>query len=293
MDPYDDYDPQAYDYDDESSSQEDDIVYLEGPVPGEDPFLPYLAKDIDLSQTQSSQQEQQVPNLLPRRERRRRRTEAAAQMMGESSESEMSKEAAEEEEQDAFASLQSLLEKQWQQEKEKVLNAAENECSQKDSVAARAANETKPATDAGTIEKEYTKQEDSSNLICESYSQFPVADYWEPTQGSPTKASRVPLISSTVTEPIPGSTISWGLAKELQRQKKQKQVSSQPKTSVDPPIAVDKNILSELEKNRKRAQEKVVSGPTKRTAIKRVRPQFHRNKEPTQVASAKSIVGSR
>lgn len=89
MDPYDDYDPKQYVYDE--SSQEDDIVYLEGPLSGEDPFLPYLAKDVELSQSQSQATEQQMAaNLLPRRERRRMQTEAAAQMLGESSNSESS-----------------------------------------------------------------------------------------------------------------------------------------------------------------------------------------------------------
>lgn len=302
MDPFDDYDPQQYEYDDESD-QEDDIVYVEGPVQGEDPFLPYLAKDVEFSQSQQSQSTQQqqvaVPNLLPRRERQRRRTEqAAAQMMEESSDSELSHDPADNEEQDTFASLQSLLDKQSQQEKEKAaLKANETETSRMDAGSATAA-ETSSGVDTGPVEQAAPAQDVHDSFTGESQSQFPLADDddWESTPvNHPQTESDVPLVSNTAEyntmSSMDGPSISLGLAKELQRHRKQNH--AQPMTSVDPPSAVDSNLLSELEKNRKRAQKKTASRSNKRSVGGSDRSQFRRKSSCAPVTSSKSIVGSR
>jgi hypothetical protein len=297
MDIYDDFDPQQYDYDD--SDQEDDIVYLEGPVQqGEDPFLPYLAKDVDLSQTQMSQPQQQAPNLLPRRERQRRREE---QMMQEeeSSDSEQSNHPHEGEE-DVFASLQSLLEKQSQREKEK--KAALN---QDESVAGEAIERTALSIAANEQEHEAPAQNAKGNVIHETQSQFPAAEDWEPSQQDltqETKRNAVPMLSHTAVEhtmSMDGPSISSGLMKELYRANKKRDITSQSSVLMDPPRAVDLNLLSELEKSRKRAaQEKTTSRPKKRTSdgtLRSNRIQSHQNTQlKTHVAKdSKSIVGSR
>jgi len=291
MDPFDDYDPQAYDYDE--SDQEDDIVYLEGNEQGEDPFLPYLAKDVELSQSllsqASEQQQAAVPNLLPRRERERRRTEAAAQMMEESSDSELSNGPGDKEEQDTFASLQSLLEKQSQQEREKAALKAD----EKNVAVAEEATSAAQSGAAKEPGQPVPMQDDNITFIPESQSQFPVADDdWElPTQANPTQTRNAPLVSNT-SEYIGGpSSISSDLTRELQRHRKQQPTYSQP--AVDLPSTVDSNLLSELEKNRKRAQKKTTNSSTKRHvggSTKSNTPQFQRK---AQVTSSKSIVGSR
>lgn len=304
MDPFDDFDPQNFDYDD--SDQEDDIVYLEGPVQGEDPFLPYLAKDVELSQSQMSQQQQQhqqqVPNLLPRRERQRRRAEQIL-MEEESSDSELSHQDNATGEENAFASLQSLLEKQSQQAKE---NAAAN---QDESVAAVDVREgTALGRDPPSIAQEEPEhavpvQDANENLIPETQSQqFPLAEDWDLTQENPTQARSVPMVSNSAAEyasmSLDAPSISAGLVKELRRVQKQKHIVSEPSAMVNLSKAVDSNLLSELHKNRKRlAQEKATSGPRKRSggSIKSNPPQFHRNRtRKTHVTKdTKSIVGSR
>lgn len=308
MDPFDDYDPQAYDYDE--SDQDDDIVYLEAPVAqGEDPFLPYLAKDLNLSQSQLSQSSQyqqpqpqqhvEAPSLLPRRERQRRRTEqAAAQMMEESSsDSELSNNPADNEEQDAFASLQSLLDRQSKQEKEKDDEQNEDSGMMEASFDAQAA-ETNPAVDTGPAEQPAPMQGVNNNLLAMSQSQqFPLADDdWDPSQAAHvTQTRNVPLVSNSFadyTMSIGGpSSISSDLTKELQRHWKP-QSSQQPLALTDPPSAVDSTLLSELEKNRKRAQRKITSRPKKRSDNTRSqRTQF--NRKHAKVTSSKSIVGTR
>lgn len=320
MDIYDDFDPQQYYYDE--SDQEDDIVYLEGPVQGEDPFLPYLAKD--LSQSQPTQQEELMPNLLPRRERKRRREE---QMMQESSDSEHSNH--DERDQDAFASLQSLFEKHTQQEKEKKVGAL----SQEESVANDDAKEEETTLQENETKEETTMQENESssmghqernhevpvqdnndNVIPESQSQFPLAEDWEPSQEEAnltqqTTRPAIPMVSQHYTaaehtnvSSINTPSISSGLIKELHRAQQKKNAASKPlAAAMNPPRVVDSNLLSELEKNRKReALEKKTTRPRKQIAggssiNKSLRPQFHRNRpQKTQVAEdTKSIVGSR
>lgn len=302
MDPFDDYDPQAYDYE---SDTQDDIVYLEGPpVQGEDPFLPYLAKGLSqLSQSsQQHEQEKVVPSLLPRRERQRRRTEqAAAQMMENESDSDLSNENPannEEQQQDTFASLQSLLEKQSQQEKTPLKgDEDENNATEASSIAVREA-ETIAAVD--TVDhacQPATMQE--TNNIHQSQSQFPVADEdWEPTQqgeNPDAQTTKVPVITNTCLDyysmSIGGpSSISSQLTRELQRRWKPR--ISQPMTFADPPSAVDSKLLSVLEKNRKRAQKTTMTSRTKKEAST-TRPQFHKKRSLAKVTTSKSIVGTR
>ena len=299
MDPFDDYDPQAYEYNE--SDQDDDIVYVEGNEQGEDPFLPYLAKDVELSQSQFSQPSQQqqetaVPNLLPRRERQRRRTEAAAQLMEESSDSELSNQHDDdEEEEDAFASLQSLLEKQSQLQKEKGARNVDNETgSGRMEVSPNVTEKCAAGVDERPSEQAVPMQNESHNFIPQVESQFPVADDdWEPSEANLTRANNVPFVSGTSLDYIGGpSSISSDLTRELQRHRKQMNVPSQPAIG---PCTVDSNLLSELKKNRKRAQQqkKTPSRP-KMTAAggnKKIDQQPFRRK--AQVTSSKSIVGSR
>lgn len=294
MDPYDDYDPKQYVYDE--SSQEDDIVYLEGPVPGEDPFLPYLAKDVELSQSQSQSTEQHMPpNLLPRRERKRRRTEAAAQMLGESSDSDSSDSPDHNEEQDTFASLQSFLENQSKQRKDaqgsNSCTGGENESGghQKGYIVP---TETILASRADfVIENENDVPADGA---IDSYTQqpeFPIADDWDLSQAEPTERSIAPVVSAS-QQAISGSSVSLGLEKELQRQRKWKQAASQSQmTSVDNlrPRTYNANL------SRRTARQ----GPDwskKRTIggeMSSGQSLFHSVGSQAPVANSASIVGSR
>jgi hypothetical protein len=290
MDPYDDYDPKQYDYDE--SSLEDDIVYLEGPVSGEDPFLPYLAKDVELSQSQSQSTEQQMaPNLLPRRERKRKQTEAAAQLLGESSDSESSDSSDHNEEQDTFASLQSLLENQSKQRKDAQGSTSrtggENE-SGGHLMGYTVPNETTLAarTDSA-VNNENDEPADGDTQL-----EFPIADDWDLSQAEPTERSIAPMVSAS-QQAIPGSFVSLGLEKELQRQRKRKQAASQSRqmTSVDNlrPRTFDANL------SRRTARQ----GPDwskKRTIggeMSSSRHRFHSVSSQAPVASSASIVGSR
>lgn len=244
MDPYDDFDPTQYVYDEGSSQEdEDDIVYLEGPAPGEDPFLPYLAKDnADLSQQQTQSQtqptEQQLPSLLPRRERKRR--QAAAQMLGESSDSESSNSPAHNEEQDAFASLQSFLENQSQKRKgtRSLKRGGENESGgeHQDGGSSEEEAETvlaRRADSATENENSVPAVEDRGNDKF-TQSEFPMADDWDPSQAEP-KESTIPLVASTTQQAISDLSVELGLERELQRQRERKQAASQSRqiTSAD------------------------------------------------------------
>ena len=315
MDIFDDFDPQQYDYDE--SDQEDDIVYLEGPVEGEDPFLPYLAKDDGLSQTQASQPTQEnQPNLLPRRERQRRREEQMMHQEESSSDSEYSNQ--EEGEHDAFASLQSLLEKQSQQEKETKAALDQDESVANGDTKEEEAKEeetTVPGNESSSIvdqepDHEVPVQDTNDNLIPETQSQFPLAEDWEPSQEEANLTQEttraIPMVSQHYTAAqhanmsMDGPSISSGLIKELRRAQQKKDIASKPFAAMNPPRAVNSNLLSELEKNRKRAALEKKTRPKKQaTGVgsihKSQRPQFHRNRpQTTRVAKdTKSIVGSR
>jgi hypothetical protein len=254
MDPYDDYDPKQYVYDEESS-QEDDIVYLEGTAPGEDPFLPYLAKDVELSQQTQSQTQsiEQVPSLLPRRERKRR--QAAAQMLGESSDAESSDGPAHNEEQDAFASLQSLLEKKSQTRKgtqgSKSRKGGENETGGQQNGSSEE-TETILAGRADSAKENENSVPAVVDLANDKFTQpeFPMADDWDPSQSELKKRTIAPVFSATQQAAIPGSFVSLGLEKELQRQRKRKEAASQSRqvTSVDSlrPRTFDANLRPRL-----------------------------------------------
>jgi hypothetical protein len=246
MDPYDDFDPTQYVYDEGSSEEdEDDIVYLEGPAPGEDPFLPYLAKDnADLSQqqhqTQSQTQstEQQVPNLLPRRERKRR--QAAAQILGESSDSESSDSPAHNEEQvDAFASLEYFLENQSQKRKgtRSLKTGGENESGgdhQDGSSEEEAETVLAGRADSATENKNSVPAVEDRGNDKFTQSEFPMADDWDPSQEEPRERTRAP-VAITTQQVISDLSIELGLERELQRQRERKQAASQPRqmTSAD------------------------------------------------------------
>jgi hypothetical protein len=248
-------------------------------------------------------------------------------MMQESSDSEHSNH--DERDQDAFASLQSLFEKHTQQEKEKKVGALNRE----ESVANDDAKEEETTLQENETKEETTMQENESssmghqernhevpvqdnndNVIPESQSQFPLAEDWEPSQEEAnltqqTTRPAIPMVSQHYTaaehtnvSSINTPSISSGLIKELHRAQQKKNAASKPlAAAMNPPRVVDSNLLSELEKNRKReALEKKTTRPRKQIAggssiNKSLRPQFHRNRpQKTQVAEdTKSIVGSR
>ena len=288
MDPYDDYDPKQYVYDE--SSQEDDIVYLEGPASGEDPFLPYLAKDVELSQSQSQTTELQMAlKLLPRRERKRRQTEAAAQMLGQSSDSESSDSPDHNEEPDTFASLQSFLQNQSKQRTD--AQGSNND---------RTGGENKEFVPTETIlasradfavQNENDVPADGAN---DRYTQpeFPIADDWDLSQAEPTERSITPMVSAS-QHAISGSSVSLVLEKELQRQRKRKQAASQPRQ------------MTSVENLRPRTYDATLSRWTarqepdwskKRTIGGEVgssQPLFHSMSSQALVANSTSIVGSR
>ena len=299
MDPYDDYDAQQYVYDEsdlEQSDQDDDIVYLEGPVPGEDPFLPYLANDIEFSQSQSVEQERVVPTLLPRHERKRLRTEVAARMLneGNSSSSESSTDDAREE-QDAFASLQSLLEKQ----SHKVVDIRRNE--ESESCQPGEARETTQAAPfkSSTAEPDRSGNTDGVNdnavFVAHSQPEFPQADDWELSQADPTQ--RTQRIITSVQHRVSDASVSAGLEKELRRQRKQKQFTPKPLNAISNvrPRSYDANLVSELEKNRKRARKAADWSKRRKIGGDVTEPGLlvRANSSQTPVANTDSIVGSR
>jgi hypothetical protein len=287
MDPYDDYDPKQYVYDE--SSQEDDIVYLEGPVSGEDPFLPYLAKDVELSQSQSQSTEQQMaPNLLPRRERKRRQTEAAAQMLGESSDSESSGSSDRNEEPDTFASLQSFLENQ---PKQRTNAQCSNSCAGGDN------EEVVPSETILALRTDFAVENENdvpADGAIDSYNQpeLPVADDWDLSQAEPTGRSITPMVSA-IQQPISGSSVSSVLEKELQRQRKRKQAASQSRrmTSVENlrPKTYDANLSRWTARQGPDWSKKRTIGGEASSS----QPLFHSLGSQAPVANSSSIVGSR
>lgn len=287
MDPYDDYDPKQYVYDE--SSQEDDIVYLEGPVSGENPFLPYLAKDVELSQSQSQSTEQQMaPNLLPRRERKRRQTEAAAQMLGESSDSESSGSSDRNEEPDTFASLQSFLDNQ---SKQRTNTQGSNSCAGRDNEEVVPSETILASRTDFAVENENDVQADGA---IDSYSQpeFPVADDWDLSQEEPTERSITPMVSA-IQQAISGSSVSSVLEKELQRQRKRKQAASQSRqmTSVENlrPKTYDTNLSRWTARQGPDWSKKRTIGG----GMSSSQPLFHSLGSQAPVANSSSIVGSR
>lgn len=287
MDPYDDYDPKQYVYDE--SSQEDDIVYLEGPVSGENPFLPYLAKDVELSQSQSQSTEQQMaPNLLPRRERKRRQTEAAAQMLGESSDSESSGSSDRNEEPDTFASLQSFLDNQ---SKQRTNTQGSNSCAGRDNEEVVPSETILASRTDFAVENENDVQADGA---IDSYSQpeFPVADDWDLSQAEPTERSITPMVSA-IQQAISGSSVSSVLEKELQRQRKRKQAASQSRqmTSVENlrPKTHDTNLSRWTARQGPDWSKKRTIGG----GMSSSQPLFHSLGSQAPVANSSSIVGSR
>lgn len=287
MDPYDDYDPKQYVYDE--SSQEDDIVYLEGPVSGENPFLPYLAKDVELSQSQSQSTEQQMaPNLLPRRERKRRQTEAAAQMLGESSDSESSGSSDRNEEPDTFASLQSFLDNQ---SKQRTNTQGSNSCAGRDNEEVVPSETILASRTDFAVENENDVQADGA---IDSYSQpeFPVADDWDLSQAEPTERSITPMVSA-IQQAISGSSVSSVLEKELQRQRKRKQAASQSRqmTSVENlrPKTYDTNLSRWTARQGPDWSKKRTIGG----GMSSSQPLFHSLGSQAPVANSSSIVGSR
>lgn len=287
MDPYDDYDPKQYVYDE--SSQEDDIVYLEGPVSGENPFLPYLAKDVELSQSQSQSTEQQMaPNLLPRRERKRRQTEAAAQMLGESSDSESSGSSDRNEEPDTFASLQSFLDNQ---SKQRTNTQGSNSCAGRDNEEVVPSETILASRTDFAVENENDVQADGA---IDSYSQpeFPVADDWDLSQAEPTERSITPMVSA-IQQAISGSSVSSVLEKELQRQRKRKQAASQSRqmTSVENlrPKTHDTNLSRWTARQGPDWSKKRTIGG----GMSSSHPLFHSLGSQAPVANSSSIVGSR
>jgi hypothetical protein len=292
MDPYDDFDPKQYVYD-EGSSQEDDIVYLEGSAPGEDPFLPYLAKSTELSQQSQSQTQsmEQVPSLLPRRERKRR--QAAVQMLGESSDSESSDSPVHSEEQDAFASLQSLLEKQSQMRKGNQSSKGRQDGENENGVQQDGSRKEAEMVLAGRADSA-TENGNSVPAVVDrandtfTQSEFPMADDWDPSQAEPRERTIVPVVRSA-QQAMSDSSVSLGLEKVLERQRKLKQAASQSRhmTSADSqrPRTFDANIKYRPAR----------PGPdwSKKRTLSMLDQHLSLSMSQAPVANSSSIVGSR